>query len=250
MIYFLKFWASFLLPPGIIILALLAFNIWLYRLKKRAAKILSIIIVFFYIISTNYFGGIILKFQESQYNPPPISSGDVIIMLGGGATLDTPDFDGLGNLSGNAANRLLTAARLQRQLNVPIILSGGQVFEDSGREAVIGKRMLLGIGIPEDMIIVEDSSFNTKQNAEYTKRILDVRGFRKPILVTSAFHMERSVLNFLRIGVAVTPFPTDYLANRKNDGLYLNNFVPSADGLRNVSIVLRERLGILAMKVW
>lgn len=76
-------------------------------------------------ISTNYIGGTILKYQEDRYNPPRNPTGDVIIMLGGGATLDTPDIDGLGNFGGNAANRLLTAARLQRQLNVPVILSGG-----------------------------------------------------------------------------------------------------------------------------
>ena len=212
-------------------------------------KFLSIIIGFFYLISTGYIGGTILKYQEARYNPPENPSGDVIIMLGGGATLDTPDIDGLGNLGGNAANRLLTTARLQRQLNVPVILAGGQVFEDSGREAVIGKRMLLGLGIPEKMIIIEDSSLNTKQNAENVKKILEAKGFSSPILVTSAFHMERSVLNFSRIGVAVTPFPTDYMANRKS-GVYFNNFVPSADGLRSVAIVLRERLGILALRVW
>lgn len=99
------------------------------------------------------------------------------------------------------------------------------MFEDSGREAMIGKRILLGVGIPEDMIIIEDSSLNTKQNAENVKNILETKGFSSPILVTSAFYMERSVLNFSRIGVEVIPFPADYMANKKSGVYFITLFL-------------------------
>lgn len=248
MIYFLKFVASFLLPPGIIILSLVMLNIYLYKYKQRGAKALTLLILLFYSISTNYIGNCLLQSLESQYNFPERPEGDVIIMLGGGATLDTPDFEGVGNVSGNAANRLITSTRLQRKLNVPIILSGGQVFEDTGREAIIAKRILQDLGIPEDMIFIDDTSLNTKQNAEHVKRILNEKNFGRPMLVTSAFHMERSVLNFAKIGVAVQPIPVDFITS-KRIGFYFNNFVPSLDGLRNTGIAVREWLGILVVKI-
>lgn len=52
---------------------------------------------------------------ERKYAQPSRIDGDVIVVLGGGATSGTPDMDGEGNLSGAAANRLLTAARLYRR---------------------------------------------------------------------------------------------------------------------------------------
>jgi uncharacterized SAM-binding protein YcdF (DUF218 family) len=246
-LYFLKFAASFLLPPGIIILTMAFLNLWLYRHKQRGARALTVLLMLFYLLSTSYVGDILLGSLESRYTPPQQPVGDVIILLGGGATADTPDIDGLGNLSGSAANRLLTAVRLQRQLHVPIIVSGGQVFADSGREAVIAKRILLGLGVPENQIIVEDASLNTAQNAQYVKTILQANGFQQPILVTSAFHMERSILNFSKQGVMAKAFPSDYLVNQ-HVGLYANKLAPSADGLRNVTIFFRELLGTWAAK--
>lgn len=166
----------------------------------------------------------------------------------GGATSDTPDIDGLGNLGGHAANRLLTAARLQRALNVPIIVAGGQVYSDSGREAVISKRMLVGLGIDESSIIVEDQSLNTKQNAQNTQQILLERGYSRPILVTSAFHMERSVLNFTKLAINVTPYPADYFVSRQR-ALYFNKLAPNEGALQNSCIFFREWLGIVSARL-
>ncbi|MEN6566458.1 MAG: YdcF family protein [Veillonellales bacterium] len=248
MLYFLKLAASFLLPPGIFIAMLLLVVFLLKKRREYVHKGLCLIIALFYIFSTGYVGSYLLRTLEARHVPPTGVSGDVIIMLGGGATLDTPDIDGPGHLSGSAANRLLTAARLQRKLGVPVIISGGQVFEDSGREAVIARRILLGLGIPEEQILVEDTSLNTTQNAMNVKKILGERGFWQPILVTSAFHMERSILNFAKQGVRAQAYPADYLVST-TPGLYANNFVPSADGLRNSAIFFREWLGIWALRL-
>ena len=103
------------------------------------------------------------------------------------------------------ANRLLTAVRLERRFAIPIILSGGQVFADTGREADIAERIARQLGVSPDKIYVENQSLNTRQNAQYVKRIMDENGFTRPILVTSAFHMERSVLNFTRAGYRQRP---------------------------------------------
>jgi len=48
-------------------------------------------------------------------------------MLGGGAFADTPNVNGKGHLSSIAANRLLTCVQLYYKLDVPIIISGGQI---------------------------------------------------------------------------------------------------------------------------
>lgn len=249
LIYFLKFVASFLLPPGIIILFLAVLSVLFYRRKICYARLLGLVTLIFYLLSTSYVGDFLLRSLESRFSPPINVNGDAIVMLGGGATLDTPDIDGLGHLSGYAANRLLTTARLYKRLGVPVIISGGQVFEDSGREAVIAKRMLKDLGVPDEKIIVEDASLNTKQNAEFVKRILDEHNYNNPILVTSAFHMERAVHNFHKLNVDAQPFPTDYMTS-VHSAVYFNNFAPSGSGLFSSCLALREYLGILAARVY
>lgn len=243
MIFLLKFGASFVLPPGLFFVALLGLAVYLRKRQRRAAYVLAIVTLLFYALSTTLVSDALLASLEGRYAPPERPQGDVIVVLGGGATSDTPDIDGAGNLSGPAANRLLTAARLQKALDLPIVAAGGKVYADTGREAEITRRMLLGLGVPEEKIFVEDQSQNTKQNAQFTKRLLDAHGWEQPLLVTSAFHMERSLLNFQKAGMRATPVPADYFVSRTRH-FYFNRLAPSSAALDNSQIFFREWLGI------
>jgi len=242
MIYLLKFGASFVLPPGIffVLFVLLAIYSWRHRQRKIAGAILAVTFVF-YVLSTGALAEQLMGDLEAFAEPPERPAGDVIVLLGGGATQGTPDVDGTGALTGSPANRLLTAVRLQRELGIPILASGGQVYRDSGPEAEITRRVLLSLGVPEADILVETRSMNTRQNAAYSGRILREHGFRQPILVTSAFHMRRSVLNFAKEGIEVVPYPTDYMVSRPAVFHY-NKLAPQAGALQTNTLVLQERL--------
>jgi len=242
MVYLLKFGAAWVLPPGIFFLGLWYVAWRLYkRREKRLAGMLAALVFVFYLCCTSLVSERIMGALEGAYVPPENPQGDVIIMLGGGAFPDTPDVSGRGTLCSSPANRLLTAVRLQRKLDVPIILSGGQVYSDSGPEAVIAKRILMDLGVPEDKIIVEGKSINTTQNAKFSTEIMRERGLQKPILVTSAFHMRRSVLNFAKNGVEVIAYPADYRTNRRHDFHY-NKLKPSVGALDDNVTVLQEIL--------
>ena len=248
MIYLLKFGASFVLPPGIFFVCFIALAVWCWRHRqKKPAGLLVVITLVFYVLSTGFAAEKLMGNLEQVYEPPKIPAGDVIILLGGGATRGTPDVDGTGALCGSPANRLLTAVRLQRQLEIPILTSGGQVYSDSGPEADISRRVLLGLGVPAEDILVEGKSLNTRQNAVYSGRILREHGFTHPILVTSAFHMQRAVLNFEKEGIAVTPYPTDYIVSRPAVFHY-NKLAPQAGALMANTMVLQERLRMLVTR--
>lgn len=248
MIYLIKFlYQSFLLPPGIFILVFLICFYRLHKQKNKFANTFLVITLLFYIFTTPILSNSIIGSLESKYTLPKDIKGDVIVMLGGGATLDTPNIDGNGHLSGYAANRLITAAELYKKLDIPIIISGGQVFENTGKEANIAKNILINMGIPKDKIFVEVKSLNTTQNAKFTKTILDNNNFKNPILVTSAFHMERSVIQFRKYGISVLPFPTDYQTNIKPKFTF-NDLIPSGDSIQKISIAVKEYIGILASK--
>ncbi|MGE9842213.1 YdcF family protein [Selenomonas bovis] len=249
MVYFLKFGASWLLPPGIFIVALfaLAWYAWKRRGERRIAALLFALTFVFYLLCTSVVAERTLGWLEQAYLPPAEPAGDVIIMLGGGAMPDSPDVDGVGALCSSPANRLLTAVRLQRKLGVPILLSGGQVYEDTGAEAKIARRILIDLGVPESKILVETRSINTTQNARYSAEILRAQGLTQPILVTSAFHMKRAVLNFKKQGIDVVPYPADYQVTH-HPVFHYTKLRPQTEALLNNVTVLQETLRTLVTR--
>jgi len=186
---------------------------------------------------------------EYKYQPPNKLNGDVVIVLGGGATLTSPDFNGNGNLSGSASNRLLTAVRIHKNTGLSIIFSGGQVFETTGNEAEIAKRQLLDIGLNDNAVIMENKSLNTAENAKFTAVLLAKYKYTKPILLTSAFHMQRAVINFNNARIKnFQIYPCDYSTNKKLS-INFNSFVPSNSSLNYSSIALHEYLGIIQLLI-
>lgn len=248
MLYVLKvIYSTFFIPPGIFLFLLLALTVWLYHRQRQSASLLLGFTVFFYLCTIPAVADPVIRSLEMRYTPPAAFSGDVIVLLGGGATMDTPNIDGHGHLSGYAANRLLTAAQLYHKYKLPILTSGGKVLETTGTEAEISRTILLGLGVPDDKIIVEKQSLNTTQNAEYSKKLLDSQGFSQPVLVTSAFHMPRAVLRFQKAGIKVLPWPTDYQANVHNLVSWFD-FIPSSGALTNIALAVKEYLGLAAIK--
>lgn len=243
MVYFLKFGASWILPPGIFILLAFAlvWYLWRKRGEKKAAAMLFALTFAFYLLCTSLVSERTLGYLEGAYAPPAEPRGDVIVMLGGGAMPDVPDVDGVGTLTASPSSRLLTAVRLQKKLDVPILLSGGQVFADSGPEAKIARRILLSLGVPDDKILVETKSINTSQNARYSAEILKEKGLTHPIVVTSAFHMKRAVLNFEKQGIDVTPYPADYMTAR-HPVFHYTKLRPQSEALMGNVTVLQETL--------
>ena len=242
MIYLLKFGASFLMVPGIFIVLLfvIAFLLW-RKNERRIAGIMAGLTAVFYLFSTSLISGLLIGSLEDEYPQPASPEGDIIIMLGGGATADTPSLGEKGDLTSAAGNRLLMTAQLYNLLKLPVLVSGSAVFPGSGCEAEIAKRDLIRLGVPEEKIYTDTESLNTRQNAVYSAQLMREHGFNRPILVTSAFHMPRSVLNFEKEGVQVVPFPTDYMAN-SIPTYHLNKFAPSSDALFEVDLFLREKL--------
>lgn len=248
--YLIKFVYSFVLPPGLFVLLLLTLAVWLWRWRRerKAAMILLTITLLLYVCSTSLVGDALIAGLENNYRQPSTVQGNVIVVLGGGAASGTPDVDGTGNMYGAAANRLITAVRLHRRTGWPILFSGGQVFADSGNEADIARRLLLGMGVPNSSILIENRSLNTEQNAQNTAALLRAKRLTQPVLVTSGFHMTRAVLQFAKAGVSVQPYPTDYLVSQPMK-MYIGRLSPSAGAMSNTGLALKEYFGIWAERL-
>lgn len=252
MVYLLKFAASWVLPPGIFVILLAILTLFLLKLNVRLAAAVGFFTAVFYLLCTGFVADRTMGWLEGQASAQAsteISQGDVIIMLGGGAIRDSQDVDGEGTLCASPANRLLTAVRLQKSLNVPILLSGGQVYSDSGAEAVIALRILQSLDVPSDKILLETKSVNTTQNAIFSAEILRENNFHRPILVTSAFHMRRAVLNFEQQGFEVIACPTDFLVPRRPKFHY-TKLRPQAEALLINVTVMQEVLRTFVTKIF
>jgi len=205
--------SPFLVPPGIFILIILASGLWLLFRKKRKVGILNICIVcLMWLLSIQPVSDLLLKGLESGLQIPQNPKGDVIILLSHRVYNEAPDLSGTGYPSGEMLDRMFTATRLQRKLNIPVIVSGGYLSESTYNQnwPQVVERLIGEIGGYPDKIIIENESRDTYDNARNSSLICLKHDFKNPILVTSAYHMRRSVMSFKRFGVSVLPVPTGF----------------------------------------
>ena len=115
---------------------------------------------------------------------------------------------------GPAADRFIQTALLfhQRRVQYIIVTGGnGHLNRNIPPEAYFLKAELVKMGIPAANIITEAESRNTRQNAEFTKRIIDSMKLQGPFaLVTSAMHMRRCSSEFQHAGIPTSPVPANY----------------------------------------
>jgi len=93
---------------------------------------------------------------------------------------------------------------------------------------------------------MERHARNTQENAEFSKAIAAPKDGERWLLVTSAYHMPRSVGLFRKAGFAIEPYPVDWRMGVRAD---LQNFrILAGEGLANVDIGVREWIGLFAYR--
>lgn len=145
-----------------------------------------------------------------------------------------------------SAERLTESVRLARRYpDAKIVFTGGSgAFLRPGLDAAtpVG-RYLADVGIARERIVLEDKSRNTHENATFSRDILKPKPGQRWLLVTSAYHMPRSVGIFRQAGFAVHAYPVDFRTRDAGDMLRLFESFP--DGLKRVDLAAREWVGLL-----
>ena len=181
---------------------------------------------------------------ETRFATPHPMPDDIdgIILLGGGEQLGR-SLSWHRPLTGEAGERYMDAAWLARQYrDVPVIFSGGSgsvLLQNDGKEGDIAAALLIQLGVPSERIIIERSSRNTWENFRHLKPILKANG--KYLLVTSAYHMPRSVGIARRLGIHVVPWPTDYRSYR---GHYRKLDFDFHDHMKSLQPAVKEWIGL------
>ena len=132
-------------------------------------------------------------------------AADVIIVLGAGLRAD-------GRPGWALTRRAQWAADLWHTGIAPYVLCTGAQADGFPRsEAAACREILLGAGLPDAAILMEESSRSTEENAIHSRRLLDELGLARAVLVSDSYHLLRANWIFRLRGLAAfnSPIPAN-----------------------------------------
>ena len=169
-------------------------------------------------------------------------TADAIVLLGGGMGSNTNVYPYAEMWNG--ADRVWHAARLYKAGKAPIVIPTGAGEKESSVP------LLLDLGVPEGAIRVEPKARNTEENAMFVEKILEPRNTqntrKRVLLVTSAWHMRRSVLMYRKYApsLELIPAAADYEATVQTGRPFsLKDLWPDATMFYANSYILKEYIG-------
>lgn len=226
---------------------------WLLSLfgRRRSGLVVGAVgLLLFGACAFTTLGAMMIAPLENRFERPAVLPDDVaaIIMLGGATAGRVSTRRQVAELS-EAGDRLTETLRLARLYpEARIVLSGGVglLIADGEPEATTAQRFFVEQGVEPDRLVLEAESRNTDENATLTLALLgDPDG--AVMLVTSAFHMPRSVGIFRKAGLEVIAWPADYRsAGDESVGIDIVNPVLN---LTTTGVAMREWIG-LAVYGW
>lgn len=155
-----------------------------------------------------------------------------------------------GDRVGCSMVRLVEGIRLWREIpGCKLVVTGGRIpglSEDMSIAEGLAD-VAHAQGVPRDAMMLEADSWTTEDQARLVAGIVGKERFA---LVTSAYHMPRSLMLFRFEGLDPIPAPADYIS-RKITVDYAT-LVPQAEGLLMSEIATREYVAkwLLAAKYW
>jgi len=210
-------------------------------------RIMNISLLLIVIIGFFPIGKWMFVYLERQFPKP--TAGDMpqnvdgIVVLGGAflpAMTKTT-----GNITANDnIDRMFCFVKLARQYpNAKLVFSGGSgdILNPTARESDDAKAFFALSGLEGRNIVYEENSKNTYENVVFTNEIMNPKPEEEWIVVTSAYHMPRTIGIFQKIGWDITPYQCD----QRTDGTYrLFTDLPNLAGnYGQINNALKEIIG-------
>ena len=205
----------------------------------------SVLILFVTLYTTA--GTYLLQGLEERFPKPANDPEDVkcMIVLGGAFQNDVNTIRH-GIEFADGSDRFIEALRLAQKFpQSRILVSGGDGSLSGAYEgdAAASERFFPLFGVGKDRLVEETQSRTTYENAVNTKQFLAQQGLANCLLITSGFHMPRSVGIFRKLDIDVVPWVTDYRTTG-NVTLGLDFTQPSLNA-DNMGTALREWYGLV-----
>ena len=201
------------------------------------------------ISSNTYIGNYLFSTLENPYKPLSINStikSDAVVVL-----------SGMINQVGKENNikyewldpdRFFAGVELiKKKKSKLLIFTASQLpwTKEWRPEGDVLKEKAVAFGIDENKILVSSKVKNTYEESLSVLQLIPKGS--SIILVTSAFHMNRSKLLFEKKGFIVNPFPVDFKISNKD--LSILDLIPSLSAMNKTSLFIRENIGRLYYKI-
>lgn len=245
-----KLLSLLVLPLACSLISMLAAGVLAFWGRRRMACVLMVLAgSWLWFWSTPVVSDAVRGSLEAQFpfrSAADFPEADAIVLLGGGVAgtafegRNVPDL-----LAG--ADREWFAAQLYHARKAPVVIvSAGQTPGQRTEPDAQGSEVFLrALGVPANALVLETLSRNTLENARFVEQKLVAMKARHILLVTSAYHMPRSVRWFAGSQARITPaasdqevIPTDFTLLR---------LIPSAGALSRSTDAIKEYLGIWGM---
>ena len=218
----------------------------LFRSKRAGLAAIGILIV----CSLPVFSSNLISYLERDYSLVPtasVNNADAIVVLSG-MVRTIEGANGLVYEWGEASDRIFAGIDLIKENKAPVlVLTGGKLPWSKGKpEGEHLRDIAENLGVPSEIILLTENVQNTDQEAKAVAKILNIE-VPNIILVTSAFHMPRAQKVFEAAGIAVTPFPVDFLTEA--DKTKIIDFMPDAKAFWKTSFFVKEIIGRLYYKL-
>lgn len=248
----------FLYPLGLAcILMVVALVMW-WRRSRWVPFPISLALMVLLLASNSWVAnGLVQSLEWQQLPPKTVPTADAIVILGGATKSAFPPRPGV-DLS-EQGDRVLYGAQLYREGKAPLVIASGGRIEWRGggpSESADMAQILKTVGVPSSAILQDPTSLNTHQNAVNVKKIIQERGIRRILLVTSAMHMPRSLRIFQRQGIDAIPAPTDFLVSQQeieepNSSLpaIILSLMPDTERIDRTTRALKEYIGMVIYRL-
>lgn len=238
---------SFLMSPLSVAMVLLVAGLALvWKWRRVGLAVMGFGLGWLYCFSSGWLYACLNLGLEREFPPmraEALPQADAIVVLGGGVVANT-NLLYYSELYA-AADRVAHAARLWKAGKAPVVIPSG------ANEVNAARPFLMELGVPESAILVEDEARNTEENAKFVAACVKARQGRggtppRILLVTSSWHMRRSLLLFRKYApeLEVVPAAIDYEATVGADGFsFWGSLLPGAEPLTRNTYMIKEIVG-------
>jgi uncharacterized SAM-binding protein YcdF (DUF218 family) len=238
-------------PDSLLFLLMLCVCVLLWRKRYRLARFLLGLIAFgLLIVGLLPVGQWVLYPLETRFSTNPELPETVtgIVVLGGGEDAERTALWRQIEVN-DAAERLLAFLRLADQYpEAKLVFTGGSgcLLDQEFKGASVAKILLEEHDVDSSRLVLEHQSRNTYENATCSKALVNPQPGETWILITTAWHMPRSVGIFRKVGWPVLPYPVDHWTK---PGRLLSVGFDVAGNLRDLKVGAKEWLGLLSYYV-
>jgi uncharacterized SAM-binding protein YcdF (DUF218 family) len=250
MFFFLSKTVSYLFMPLTIVCLLLLGGVLIRNIKwKKKLFWAGFILLFFF--SNDFIANEIMRVWEIKARPFSTMTKHKLGIVLTGSTIPFLKPDDRVYFQRGADRVTHTVQLYKLGLLEKIIISGGsgRLNGEDEPEADKFKKAMLLMGVPDSVILIENETRNTAESAIEVKKMLAHEKYKSSecLLVTSAFHMRRSLACYKKVGLEIEPFSTDFYAHSRGYAFDIL-FIPKVEAIVIWHKLVKEWIGFAAYK--